>query len=312
MSNQNKKKLFSNWSIFTFFLGVAFCYAIFSSFSEGSTIKNTLSGLLPQVIEPIRIEAPIDFAGEKIPLENFDVRERLDRELNVNAYWHSNTLTNIKSAAKYFPIIEPILAEHGVPDDFKYLAVAESSLRNVVSPAGAKGIWQIMKAVGNSFGLEINSEVDERYHLEKSTEVACKLLIENKNRFGSWLMAAAAYNVGSPRLAREAENQRSNNYFDLNLNSETARYVFRLVAIKQILSKPEDYGFYLEENDLYGPLSDYIEVKINEPIENLGDFASKHGISYRMLKVYNPWLLDHKLTNRDRKEYTLKIPRSTF
>ncbi len=263
---------------------------------------------LPQMIHPIDLDRPFSFAGEPLPMQLSDVRERLDRELIVNSYRHSNTILNIKKANKYFPVIEPILKKNGVPDDFKYLAVAESDLNNATSPAGAKGIWQFMPPIAKYYGLEINREVDERYHIEKATQAACEYLLDVKRRFGSWTLAAASYNVGGTRLARELENQRAETFYDLNLNEETSRYLFRLVALKEILSHPEEFGFFIEEKDRYQPLGDYELTTVEAPISNLGDFAREHGISYRTLKVYNPWLLTSSLRDAGRKPYEIKVP----
>ena len=283
----------------------------FASYYSGTTEKpeQPLEDKLPQVIQPVSLDQSFDFAGEALPMDNFDVRERLDRELLTNTYWHSTTLQHIKNTYKYFPIIEKILAENDMPEDFKYLAVAESSLRNATSPAGARGIWQFMKNTGAFYGLEINSEVDERYHLEKATQAACKYLKDYYKQFGSWTLSAAAYNMGGPRLKKEMEVQRADNFYDLNLNQETNRYIFRLVAIKEILKTPEKFGFYLEAGDGYKPLTDYKIVKVSSSIPNLGDFAKEYGITYRMLKVYNPWLRTSKLTNRSGKTYEIKIPK---
>jgi len=305
-------------NIYTLVLAAFFTFALFSSYSgedaadgktEGNLEKETS---LPQVIQPVNLAKPYSFAGEALPMDNFDVRERLDRELTVNSYWHSSTVLNIKSATRYFPIIEKILEENGVPDDFKYLAVAESSLRNATSPTGAKGIWQFLKGAGQDYGLEINGEVDERYHLEKATQAAAKYINRLKERFGSWTLAAAAYNSGASHLKKEVGIQRASTYYDLNLNEETSRYVFRIVALKEVLQHPQDFGFYLEDSDLYSPLDDYNVVEVDSAIENLGDFASKQDISYRMLKVYNPWLRSSKLTNPKRKKYEIHIPRQKF
>lgn len=265
-------------------------------------------GVIPQVVKSVDLEGPFDFAGELLPMENFDVRERLDRELLVNTYWHSSTLLNIKNTHKFFPIIERILAENGIPDDFKFLAVAESNLRNETSPAGAKGFWQFMKPTGEYYGLEINSEVDERFHLEKATQAACKYILDYKKRFGSWTLAAAAYNMGGTSLARNLETQRAEGFYDLNLSDETNRYVFRLVAIKEILKNPKKFGFYLEPEDVYQPLNDYQIKEVTGPVANWGDFARENGTTYRMIKVYNPWLLDSKLTNRNGKTYEIRVP----
>jgi membrane-bound lytic murein transglycosylase D len=199
--------------------------------------------IIPQVVKGSDLNKRFEFAGEVIPTKNFDVRERLDRELTVNTYWHSSTLLNIKKASRFFPVIERILAENGLPEDLKYIAVAESNLSNAVSPAGAKGLWQFMKSAAQQYDLEVNSEVDERYHIEKSTQAACQYFKYLKNRFGSWTLAAAAYNVGPTRLARTIEEQRAETYYDLNLNQETSRYVFRLIAIKEIMQNPSNFGF---------------------------------------------------------------------
>lgn len=264
---------------------------------------------LPQIIEPINVNQSYSFAGEKMP-DNFDTRERLDRELSVNAYWHSSTLLNIKSANRYFPTIEKILAKHNIPDDFKFLAVAESNLRNVTSSASAKGFWQFRKLAAEEFGLEVNSEVDERYHLEKSTEAACKYLKQLYQRFGSWSNAAAAYNIGPTNFSRILKAQEEDSFYDLNLTDETSRYVFRLLAMKEIISDPVKYGFYLDDFEKYQPLDDYSTVTVNESVPSWGEFAKKYGISYRILKVYNPWLIDNKLTVI-KNTYEIKIPKSS-
>jgi membrane-bound lytic murein transglycosylase D len=275
-----------------------------------ASLSKAVKDGLPQVIHPIDLDRPFNFAGEPLPMDNFDVRERLDRELIINSYRHSTTILNIKNAYKYFPVIEPILRENGVPDDFKYMAVAESDLQNATSWAGAKGIWQFMEAMAEHYGLEVNREVDERYHIEKATRAACEYLKDTRKRFSSWTLAAAAYNLGGTSLAREMENQRTGNFYDLNLNEETSRYPFRLVAIKEILNRPDDFGFHIEDRDKYSPLSNYKVVRVDKPIPNLGDFAKEHGTSYRMLKVYNPWLRTYRLSNPSRKTYEIKIPRN--
>jgi membrane-bound lytic murein transglycosylase D len=264
---------------------------------------------LPQIVKAIDLDQPFSFCGEALPMDNFDVRERLDRELTVNTYRHSSSILFIKKTRRYFPTMERILREEGVPTDLKYLAVAESDLRNAVSPAGARGLWQFMKGTGKEYGLEINEEVDERYHLEKATRAAAKYLRSLRERFGSWALAAAAYNMGGGNLDRHLEEQRAASYFDLNLNQETARYYFRLVAIKHLIEHPRSYGFYLDEADYYPGLDNYHEVEVQEAVPNWGDFAREHDTSYRMLKVYNPWLRQSRLSNRSGKTYIIKIPR---
>lgn len=248
-------------------------------------------------------------AGEPLPSDNFDAIERLDRELLVNVYLHATTLLHIKTANRYFPVIEPILKSHGIPDDFKYLCVAESSLRMATSPAGAKGLWQFIDYVGRSYDLTITSEVDERYHVEKSTEAACRFLLYLKQRFGSWTVAAAAYNMGETSLANRIQEQKSNNYYDLNLNDETSRYVFRIIAIKEILQNPGTYGFNVQGDHLYDP-HDYTTVIVDQPIYSLAEFAQKHGTTYRMIKVLNPWLISSTLKNVAGKNYEIRVPRT--
>lgn len=264
---------------------------------------------LPQIVKAVRLADHYDFAGEALPLDNFDVRERLERELMVNAYWHSSTLLALKNASRYFPVIEPILRRNGIPEDFKYLVVAESNFRNVTSPAGAKGFWQFLKGTAEDYGLEVNSEVDERYHLVKATEAACKYFHKLHDRFGSWTLVAAAYNMGENALARELERQQMASYYDLNLGEETNRYVFRIVALKEVLTQPEKFGFELTEADRYQPLDNFSIVRVDGPIPNLGAFARQYGTTYRMLKLYNPWLRSYQLSNRSGKVYDIRIPR---
>jgi hypothetical protein len=285
---------------------------ITSSYTEEPEVLKTeaVKDNLPQVITSVQINKRFDFAGEPLPLDNFDVFERLDRELLVNSYWHSSTILNIKRSSRYMAQIERILIEEQVPLDFKYLAVAESNLENVTSPAGAKGIWQIMKPTGVAHGLEINYEIDERFHFEKSTRAACSVIKAYKKRFGTWTLAAAAYNMGETRLAKEMKAQEQSSYYDLNLGSESSRYIFRLVALKEILKNPEKYGFQLKPEEKYKPLDDYIIVNVTSPVPSLAEVAKNNNISYRMLKVYNPWLISPKITVKPGKEYKLKIPRS--
>lgn len=292
----------------------ALVFVLFSSNSDkdkhamAASLPDKEEKVIPQIVKGPDLNREFDFAGERVPIENFDVKERLDRELTVNTYWHSSTAINMKKATRYFPIIEKILAENELPDDLKYVAVAESNLSNAVSPAGAKGIWQFMRSAGQQYGLQINSEVDERYHVEKATRAACKYFKYLRNRFGSWALVAAAYNMGPTRTASLLKKQRSESYYDLNLNEETSRYFFRLVGVKEIMSRPEDFGFYISEENKYPPLDDYHVVEVKGSIENLGDFAKENNTTYRMLKIFNPWLIESRLTNRSRKTYQVKIP----
>ncbi|GGG47586.1 murein transglycosylase [Croceivirga lutea] len=262
-------------------------------------------------ISAIDIPEDLNFSGEMVPLSDPEIMERVDREFLVNTYWQSNALLLMKRANKYFPIIEPILAKNGIPDDFKYLAVAESGLQNVVSPAGATGFWQIMKATGREYGLEVNDNVDERYHLEKSTQVACDYLNKWKNRFGTWTLTAAAYNAGPGGIQKYMNIQKVDDYYDLLLGQETGRYVFRIMAIKEILSNPEKYGFELEKDDLYKDVPTFT-VEVDEPIADWADFASTYEINYKILKRHNPWLREAHLNNASRKKYGIKIPNKGY
>lgn len=255
----------------------------------------------------IKIPDYLEFAGEKVPLQNPDISERMDKELLVNTYWQSNGLLMFKRAEKYFPIIEPILERNGIPDDFKYLAVIESGLTNAKSPAGASGFWQIMKATGKENGLEVNSNVDERYHLEKATEVACKYLKKSKERFNSWTLAAAAYNAGNAGVSKRLKSQNVNSYYDLLLGEETGRYVFRIVALKEILSHPAKYGFNFRNKDLYRAIPTY-KVLVDTAVTDFSKFAKNYGINYKILKIHNPWLREKQLNNASGKSYYLDIP----
>jgi len=258
-------------------------------------------------IKALKIPENLNFAGEPVPLNKPDIKERVDRELLVNTYWQSNGLLMFKRAHKFFPIIEPILAKNNVPDDFKYLALIESGLQNVTSPAGAKGFWQIMSATGKERGLEINSNVDERYHLEKATQAACDYLIGAHEKFGNWTAAAASYNAGLYGISSKMEKQQVSDYYDLLLADETERYLPRIVAVKEIISNPKKYGFIFEKEDLYTLLPTKI-VKVDTAITNIASFAKKYNINYKILKEYNPWLRENKLKNRSGKMYEIKIP----
>ncbi|WP_299148338.1 lytic transglycosylase domain-containing protein [uncultured Dokdonia sp.] len=250
----------------------------------------------------------LNFAGEEVPVQNPDIKERMDRELLVNTYWQSNALLLFKRAHKYFPIIEPILAEEGVPDDLKYLAVIESGLTQAVSPARATGFWQIMKETGKEYGLEVNSNVDERYHIEKSTRAACQYLKKSKERFGNWTTAAAAYNAGNYGVSRRFEEQNVNDYYDLLLGEETGRYVFRIIALKEILNNPKKYGFNYRTEDLYTAVPTY-KVEVDTAVTDFVKFAERFGINYKILKIHNPWLREPKLNNSSRKKYYIEIPK---
>ncbi len=251
------------------------------------------------------------FAGEKVPMNLPDVKERVDREFLVNTYWQSNGFLMFKRANKYFPIIEKILKEEKVPDDFKYLAVIESGLTNAVSPAGARGFWQIMKTTGREFGLEVNNNVDERYHLEKATRVACKYLKDAKEKLGSWTLAAAAYNAGMSGVSRKLEKQQVADYYDLLLTSETSRYVPRIIAIKYILMQPHNFGFHFEDEHLYQAIPTSTVV-VDTAITDIARFSKTMGVNYKILKLHNPWLREAHLNNKTRRTYEIKIPNKKF
>lgn len=274
-----------------------------------TSFKN--EGIQPeQRVRSINLDKDFDFCGEKLPMDNWDVRQRLDAELLRNVYFHSQTILSVKRANAIFPIIEPILKAEGVPSDLKYLAVAESTLSNAISPAGARGVWQFMKEAANGYGLEVSNEVDERYHLEKATRAACKYLKKEKERLGSWTLAAAAYNGGPARILEEMAKQRAKSFYELNLAAdETMRYPFRIVAIKEVMENAETYEYQVEEDHLYPPLTEFKTVEVKGAVANWGDFAREHGTHYRMLKLYNPWLIDSKLTNKEGKTYQIRLPK---
>ncbi len=217
----------------------------------------------------------------------------------------------MKRAHKFFPVIEPILREYGIPDDFKYVAVIESSLTQAVSPAKATGFWQLMEGTGKDFKLEINANVDERYHIEKSTRAACEYLLRSKRQFGSWTMAAAAYNAGNLGVSRQVDRQGVSGYYDLLLNEETGRYVFRILALKEIMSDPYKYGFNMTPEHLYNHIPTYT-VKVNNAVKDFAEFARTHGINYKILKIHNPWLREAHLNNASGKEYEIEIPEKGY
>ncbi len=256
----------------------------------------------------VEIPESISFAGEPMPLERFDVYESLDRELLSNAYFHSQTIRYIKLAPRYLQVIETILKEKGIPDDFKYLAVAESGFNpRAVSSARAIGFWQFMKGTAQDYGLEVNNLVDERYHIEKSTYAACEYLLDSYEKFGSWTLVAASYNRGMTGIRKQMTRQKADDYYDLLLTSETARYVFRIVAIKLILENPERYNFVISDEEKY-PVIQTKEVEIKGKVDDFADFAQKYGVNYKQLKDFNPWLRDNYLTNSAGKKYIVKIP----
>lgn len=297
-------------------VGSTLIFAVQSNEVEEEPVANETETTDKSVAETYQISAieipeDLNFAGEPVPQEDPEIMERVDREFLVNTYWQSNAILLMKRANKYFPIIEPILKKNGIPDDFKYLAVAESGLENVVSPAGATGFWQIMKGTGREYGLEVNDNVDERYHIEKATQVACDYLNKWKDRFGSWTLTAAAYNAGPAGIQKYMGIQQVDDYYDLLLGQETGRYVFRILAIKEIISNRDKYGFQLDEEDMYEKAPTFT-VEVDTAVTNWADFAALYEINYKVLKRYNPWLREPHLNNASRKKYTIEIPNKGY
>ena len=273
------------------------------------TDSTRVNKILPSTVVSPPIPEYLFLAGEQVPTESFSVREKLDRELIINTYRHSSSILYLKRASRWFPLIEPILEEHGIPNDFKYLAVIESGLTQAVSPAGASGFWQFMKKTAPEYELEVTSTVDERYHVEKSTHAACQYLQESYEKFGNWGLAAASYNMGMTGVEHRLEAQGVDSYWELHLNSETGRYVYRILAVKEVLSHPETYGFQLTENDLYLP-HEVRKVAVTASIENLSEFALKNGSNYRELKELNPWLIKDSFVASPGKTYTVYFPKT--
>lgn len=259
----------------------------------------------------VPVPEKVEFCGEKISLDRLDMRERFDREINAFTYFHSTTLMYLKRANRFFPIIEPILKKNGIPDDFKYLCVIESGLdTRALSPAKAAGLWQFIESTGKEYNLEIGNGIDERYHVEKATEAACKYLKDAYNRYGNWINVAASYNAGMGRITSQLEKQDVNSAFDLHLVSETSRYMFRIMAIKQVFMNPQKYGFLLKKENLY-PLVDVNYVDVSSDIPDLAAFAKNHGVNYMIVKDYNVWLRDTKLIlpKNTTKTYRIAIPK---
>ena len=309
LNSKMNRKYYYFFGISILFFGIAQLF-IFSADLKSEDELHQQHFNMKYGIFAINQPEDLNFAGEEIPIYSSEIWERIDKELLKNTYWQSNTMLYFKKANKYFPIIEPILKEYNIPDDFKYLALIESGLDNVVSPAGASGFWQILKGTAREHGLEVNSAIDERYNLEKATVVACEYLQDAYNKFGNWTMAAASYNMGKNGVRRRIAKQESNNYYNLHLNNETSRYVFRIIAVKEILQNPRKYGFMFREKDLYS-MPNYTTVEVDSTIVDLADFAKKNGINYKLLKQFNPWLRSTSLPDKSRRKYILKIPTDT-
>ncbi len=263
-------------------------------------------------VEVPPLPARLDFAGEPVPMQNQDTRESLMREMLTTFYMHSRTLQTILASERYFAVIEPILAKYGVPDDFKYLCMAESGLNpEARSGAGAGGLWQLMPAYAKSAGLLVGDEVDERYHIEKSTEAACRYLIDAKRRLGSWTLAAAAFNAGVAGVSRRLEKQGVESYYDLFLPNETLRYVFRVLSFKLLMSNPAAYGYKIDKKEYYPLLPAYEEVTVDDPEIDWAAFAREHGTHYKQIRQLNPWIRDYDHANKAGRSYTVKIPKGS-
>ena len=259
------------------------------------------------------IELPdtMTFCGEEVPLDLFFVRERLERELLVNSYLHSSTLLLLKRSSRWFPVMEPIMEKYGLPEDFKYLAMIESSLTNAVSPAKATGFWQFLEGTGKQYDLEINKEVDMRYNVEKETVAACRYLKDSYRKFGDWTLSAAAFNCGNGRISKTIEEQRVDSYYDMLLPEETQRYVYRILALKLITENPEKYGFQIRDNGWYQPY-ECKTITVTKSIPSLIDFAYEQGTNIKMLKYFNPWLRGNSLTISAGNSYEIKIPTGKY
>lgn len=297
-------------SVIIVFAGLVIAIFTFATNKEetGNAGESVESGkaVNQEVVAP-RLPKNVAFAGEKTPLDIFYVKESFDKELLINAYWHSSTIMLLKKANRYFPMVEPILKKNNIPDDFKYLALIESGFNTVVSPSGAAGFWQFMEKTAREYELEVNDHIDERYNEEKSTQAACQYFLDSYEKYQNWTLVAAAYNAGNRRISQSLEKQKTDTYYELYLNEETSRYVYRILAMKAIYENPEMYGFLLSEKDLYQQIPSR-EIKVTTTINDLVAFAEEQNISYKMLKLFNPWLRSSKLPDESGRTYFVKIP----
>ncbi len=275
-----------------------------ADFLPNTNMADTVKYL--KIVPPVFPKA-MDFCGEPVPLQVREIKERLDRELLINMYYHGSNLYNLKLTTRWFPVIEPILKQKGIPDDFKYLCLAESALQQVTSKSNAVGFWQFLGETGKKYGLEINDEVDERYHVERATEAACDYFLKAYSMFGNWTVVAASYNCGTTGMQNFINDQQQQDYYDLLLPDETMRYVFRILALKEIFTHPTRYGFQLSPGDFYPPYQ-YSTASIDTTISSLTDFALQHGTTYKTLKILNPWLRNKQLRNASKKHYEIKLP----
>lgn len=297
------KKINRNYVI-AFSLG---CLFFLLAFSLADADKHKALFTESYKVKTPYLPSTILFAGEVMPATQQDIKERMDREIMATVFWQSNTMMLLKRSAKYFPIIEPILKEYGIPEDFKYLCVAESGLSNVTSPAGAKGFWQLMEGTSKPYGLEMTDYVDECYNLEKATRTACLYFKESYSAFNNWTLTAASYNRGQNGVTRDLASQGVKSFYDLHMNEETSRYIFRIVSYKLIFENPELYGLYLRPEDYYKIPATKIQTE-DSTIGSLSDYAKANGTNYKMLKILNPWLRDKTLPNKTRKQYQIILP----
>lgn len=262
---------------------------------------------MPYKWQTVQVPAQMTFAGEAVPLNRWEVHEEMDRQLQFNYYWPSNILYILKKANRYFPLIEARLKANGIPDDFKYLCVAESSLQNAISKAGAVGFWQFMSDTGPGYNLTINAQVDHRYDVTRSTDAACTYLKNAYAKFGSWTAAAASYNCGQGGYASHAAFQKTTNYYDLFLPAETNQYIFRILTLKYLIENAVQLGYVLDSSDLYKPLNTRT-ITVSATVHNLTDLAITNGTTYKMLKILNPWLRSTMLTVKPGAAYEILLP----
>lgn len=278
---------------------------------EGTDREQLTFDQIDHPTHDIELPETLTFCGEEVPLDLFYVRERLEREILTNSYLHSSTLLLLKRSTRWFPVIEPIMQKNGLPDDFKYLCMAESALTNAVSSAKAVGFWQFIESTAKEYGLEVNKEVDMRYNVELETAAACRFIKNSYRDFGSWTSAAAAFNCGKGRIRKTINEQRVDSYYDMLLPEETQRYIFRILAIKCIVENPEKYGFQISDNGWYRPY-EYTTITVSKSIPDMTQFAFDHGTNYKMLKYFNPWLRSNTLTISAGNSYDIKIPSGAY
>lgn len=292
--------------------------SIFEPKSPGKTGEQTITvaeqpqSLQMPAVVTVQLPGEIAFAGERIPLENYDTRESLQRELLVTMYMHSRTMNSICATARYFPLIEPVLEKNGIPSDFKYLCVAECGLDpGAVSSAKAAGLWQFLPTTGKEYGLEVGNGVDERYHIEKSTQAACNYFKKAFAKYKNWTLVAASYNVGMAGVDRRLNSQHVADYYDLMMPQETMRYLFRIVSLKLIIEDPAKYGYLIAEDHYFKPY-EYTEVTVSDEKIDWPELAQKHGTNYKILREFNPWISGYEHENKAKKRYTVKVPVKDF